>query len=124
MERADKIRRQVGRCMEELLQGTLTEAGLREILDTLDEGPPRQQLLFLRVDGSTISAGVIGMMMLEDGQVTEGPQDPREWPYGSVIDAIQDGWRVIKFPELALWIDERQTYEVGAEFVLEKRSES
>ena len=63
MERADKIRRQVGRCMEELLQGTLTEAGLREILDTLDEGPPRQQLLFLRVDGSTISAGVIGMMM-------------------------------------------------------------
>ena len=37
-----------------------------------------------------------------------------------VIDAIQDGWRVIKFPELALWADENRTYEVGGEFVLEK----
>ena len=120
MDKNNKIRRQVGRCLQELSQGTLTEAGLRAILDTLDEVPPRQQLLFLRVNGSTINASVIGMLMLENDEITEGPLDPEEWPYETVIDAIQNGWRVIKFPELALWVDERLTYEAGSEFVLEK----
>ena len=101
-----KLRGQVERCLEELAQGKLTESSLRAILKTLDEPPPRQQLLFLRVEGWTISSSVVGMMMLENGEINEGPLHPEDWQYKTVIDAIQDGWRVIKFPELALWVDE------------------
>ena len=115
----DRVRKRVEQCMEELSQGGVKEASLRAILDPLDE-PPRQQLLFLRVGGLTVNAEVVGMLVLEDGEIDEGPSDAEEWPYKSVIDAIQDGWRVIKFPELALWMDETRTYEVGGEFVLEK----
>ena len=117
---SSKIRRQIERCLEEFSAGTLTQSSLCAILEALDETGPRQQLLFLRVDGLTISSGVIGMMTLENGEIDQGPLDPKQWPYSTVIDAIQDGWRVIKFPELALWVDETRTYEIGGEFVLEK----
>ena len=120
MEEYSKIKAQVTRCLEEFAQGILTEASLNGILEAIEETPPRQQLLFLRVEGWTINSGVIGMLMLDNGEMSEGPLRPEDWPYKNVIDAIQDGWRVIKFPELALWIDETRTYEVGGEFVLEK----
>ena len=120
MEEYSKIKAQVDRCKEEFAQGVLTEASLNGILQALEEHPPRQRLLFLRVEGWTINSGVIGMLMLDNGEMSEGPLRPEDWPYKNVIDAIQDGWRVIKFPELALWIDETRTYEVGGEFVLEK----
>jgi hypothetical protein len=119
MAEHNSIRERVERCLEELSHGGVKETSLRAVLDALDE-PPRQQLLFLRVGGLTISAEVVGMLMLEDGEIDEGPLDPEEWPYKSVIEAIQAGWRVIKFPELALWVDETKTYEVGGEYVLEK----
>ena len=119
-----KIRQQVERCLEELSAGKLTEPSLRAILEAIDYARPRQQLLFLRVDGWTIDSSVIGLMRLDNGEIDQGPSDPEEWPYRTVIDAIQDGWRVIKFPELALWMDETRTHEVGSEFVLEKWSET
>jgi hypothetical protein len=120
MEEYSKIKAQVDRCLEEFAQGVLTEDSLHGILEAIEKSPPRQQLLFLRVEGWTINSGVIGMLMLDNGEINEGPLHPEDWPYKNVIDAIQDGWRVIKFPELALWIDETRTYEVGGEFVLEK----
>jgi hypothetical protein len=120
MDEYSKIKAQVERCLEEFMRGDLTQASLNGILEAMDETPPRQQLLFLRVEGWTIHSGVIGMLMLDNGEINEGPLNPEDWPYKTVIDAIQDGWRVIKFPELALWVDETRTYEVGGEFVLEK----
>jgi hypothetical protein len=120
MDEYSKIKAQVERCLEEFMRGDLTQASLHGILEAMDETPPRQQLLFLRVEGWTIHSGVIGMLMLDNGEINEGPLNPEDWPYKTVIDAIQDGWRVIKFPELALWVDETRTYEVGGEFVLEK----
>jgi len=118
----EKIRRQLERCLEEFSEGRLEEASLRAILETLDGAEPRQRLLFLRVEGWTIGSAAVGMMMLEGREIREGPPDPEEWPYKTVIDAIEDGWRIIKFPELALRVDETRTYEVGGEFVLEKWS--
>ena len=120
MDEYSKIKAQVERCLEEFMRGDLTQASLNGILEAMDETPPRQQLLFLRVEGWTIHSGVIGMLMLDNGEINEGPLNPEDWPYKTVIDAIQDGWRVIKFPELALWVDETRTYEVGGEFGLEK----
>lgn len=41
-------------------------------------------------------------------------------PYENVLEAVRDGWRIIKFPELALLVDERRTIGLGCEFVLER----
>lgn len=115
-----EVKQQLENCLRALAEGTLTEAELRSVLTTLDAAPPRQQLLFLRTAGPTVDSGVVGMLLLNHGQLQEGPENPDDWPFHSVIDAIQDGWRVTKFPELSLAIDETRTYEVGCEFILEK----
>ena len=52
----------------------------------------------------------------------DGPADPEEWPYRTVVEAIRDGWRVIQFPNLALLLDEKRSYGLGCEFILERRS--
>ena len=50
----------------------------------------------------------------------EEPPFEGRWRYETVIDAINDGWRVISFPNMALSLDENRTYGLGFEFVLEK----
>jgi hypothetical protein len=50
----------------------------------------------------------------------ENPLGNDDRPYGAVLEAIRDGWRVIKFPEQALMLDESRTCALGAEFVLER----
>ncbi len=114
------IRQRLEACLRACDERTLTAADVRAAADLIDAAAPRQQLLFLRAEGPTINSGVVGMLLYKDGTFDEGPADPDDWPYQSVAAAIDDGWRVVKFPELALCIDERQTYEVGLEFVLEK----
>ena len=79
-----------------------------------------QDLLYLHTEKTSITSPARGMRILLDGVLSDGPEDPEDWPYKTVLDAIQDGWRVIKFPELALMADEGRTYGVGCEFILEK----
>lgn len=116
----ENIKNQVHYCLEMLSEGRLDSDHLNSILRTIKNYRYRQRLLFLRVEGWTVNSPVVGLMLLEDNEISEGPVNPEDWPYNTVIDAIEEGWRVIKFPELALHVDERQTYEVGGEFVLEK----
>ena len=60
------------------------------------------------------------MRILQNGKLSDGPRNPEEWPYKTVLDAILDGWRVIKFPEMVLLLDDKRTYGLGCEFILEK----
>ena len=116
-----KIKQHIETCIEELKQGTLTEQHLVRLLDLLDEeAPKRQDLLYLQASGTSVGSGVVGMSIVEDGQISDGSSDPSKWPYRMVLDAMRDGWRVIKFPELALLMDESRTYALGCEFILEK----
>ena len=80
----------------------------------------RQDLLYLQASGTSPASSVVGMLLVENGQLSEGPANPDEWPYRSVLDAIRDGWRVVQFPNLALLVDESRTYGIGCEFILEK----
>jgi len=57
---------------------------------------------------------------MEDGKIHEAPEDPGEWPYNTVIDAVNDGWRIVKFPELALLYQEPDDSGLACEFILEK----
>ena len=107
----------------ELQQGTLTEAGLRQgIADIVGtESPKRQDILYLQAVTTSPGAAVVGMLLVEDGELREGPPDPEDWPYQTVLEAVRDGWRIISFPNMALLtVDEKEFYGLGAEFILER----
>jgi hypothetical protein len=113
---ADKLDQAIG----ELRAGTLQESTLAAIRDEVAAGPATQDLLYLQAAGTDVNSEVIGMRLVLNGEVSDGPDDPDDWPYQTVLEAIRDGWRIIDFPNLALLLDESRTYAYGAEFVLEK----
>ena len=112
------MREQIQDWLDKLRHSTLQAADLQTALDQ----SPRQQLLYLQAGSIGVDSTVTGMALECDGQVHEGPQDPADWPYQTVLAAINDGWRVVKFPELALLLEEDKTYGLGCEFILEKLS--
>ena len=119
-------RQQIQGWLDKLRAGTLAEADLQQALDHLSNGtsdgnsPKRQRLLYLNTGNTGVDSQVLGMSMVENGQILEGPDDVDEWPYNSVLEAMNDGWRVIKFPEMALLLQEDKTFGLGCEFILEK----
>ena len=107
----------------ELQQGALTEANLRQgIADIVGaDNPKRQDVLYLQAVTTSPGAAVVGMLLLEDGELCEGPPDSEDWPYQTVLEAVRDGWRIISFPNMALLaVDEKEFYGLGAEFILER----
>jgi hypothetical protein len=109
--------------IEAFRRGELTEEKLRQALEELSGGESkRQDLLYLQTDSTSLTSVAHGMSILKDGEISEGPADPEEWPYKTPLDAIRDGWRVIQFPNMALMLDESKTYGLGCEFILERWS--
>ncbi|MCY4111208.1 MAG: hypothetical protein OXF96_04620 [Chloroflexi bacterium] len=107
--------------LAELRAGTLQESTLAAIRDEVAAAEAAtQDLLYLQASGTDLNSEVIGMRIVLDGEVSDGPDDPDDWPYQTVLEAVRDGWRIIDFPNLALLLDESRTYAYGAEFVLEK----
>ena len=117
-----ELRQQIEKWREKLRAGTLADSDFREYLQALnrDGSRPRQRLLYLQTGTTGVDSEVLGMSIVEDGQVIEGPVDAGEWPYKTVMEAMQDGWRVVKFPEMALLLQENVTFGFGCEFILEK----
>ena len=124
------IREQVERCIEELRRGELTEEGLQGVLDSIDRRrgrrgrKRRQDLLYLQTRSTSIDYPVLGMRILENGVLWDGPRDPEEWPYKTVLEAVNDGWRIVKFPEMAVLLDESRSYGLACEFILERIREA
>ena len=114
-----KINKHVERCVAELQAGTLTEATLWNIIDVVNQSQT-QDILYLQALTNSPTSEVVGMRIIENGEISDGPADPKDWPYHTIIDAIRDGWRVIKFPEMALMLDESRTYGLGFDFILER----
>jgi hypothetical protein len=119
---ADKV--QIQEWLEKFRDGTLTEDDFQRVLNRLNDQPReskiQQKLLYLHTSTTGVNSEVLAMALVENGRIFEGPEDPAEWPYNSVIAAINDGWRVIKFPEMALLLQEDKTFGLGCEFILEK----
>jgi len=103
-------------------QGQLTEAGLRQALDRPQPAAQRQDLLYLQATSTSLVASILGMTLVQAGQIAGPVTGGAEWPYANVLEAIRDGWRVIKFPELVLLLVEERTISLGCEFILEKWS--
>ena len=114
------IKQHLEECIEQLRRGELTEARLRELGETIGgNNGNRQSLLFLQSNTSSVTERVIGMQLIQDGVVSDGPFNAADWPYKSVLEAINDGWRVIRFP-VQLPVGHTQDTHLSCEFVLEK----
>ena len=109
-------------CVTALRDGRLTEQALRDAFGAVANGGGgrRQDLLYLQASTVGLDCGILGLRMVINGEFDDGPDDPQDWPYKSVLDALRDGWRIISFPDLSLLVDESKTYGLGHEFILEK----
>lgn len=103
--------------------GTLTVEEFRRGINALlpQDGEKRQDILYLQSNNTSLEGKVIGMMLIEDGQLSEGPSDPEDWPYKTVLEAVSAGWRIISFPNMALLaVSESDPHGLGFEFILER----
>jgi len=75
-------------------------------------GYPRQQSAAGSAE-TGLDAYLVGFRMVCEGQFVDGPEREEDWPYHNVLEAIRDGWRLIRFPNMALCFDENQTYGLG-----------
>ena len=108
------------KCIEWLGQGTLTESHLRDLRSAIAKSRDKHQhLLYLQTATTAVTSEVIGMLMVKDGAVSDGPFDYTDWPYKTVLEAINDGWRVIRFP-VQLPVGHTQDTHITCEFILEK----
>ena len=104
---------------QKLQAGDFTEADLQTLETLLAE--PRQLVLYL-YSKSTNMRSAIASWALYDPTVPYEPTLPsQDVPYDSVIEALNDGWRIVQFPraELYQFSDVDNTY-LGYEFILEK----
>jgi len=83
----------------------------------------KQDLLYLTTSGTSPVSPILSILLVQNGQVQSMPKDADEWPYQFFLDAINDGWRVVKFPEQSLLLSEERSYGLGCEYVLEKINE-
>ena len=121
----DQAQQLVRKCIDELRAGQLTEKRLLELEDALAPQPARRwDLLYLQAAKTSEVSDVVGMRLISNGEVVYPLPEPEDWPYKTVLEAINDGWRVVKFPELALLMDESRTYGLSCEFILERKSTS
>ena len=117
---SSNIKQYLEGCIEHLRRGELTESRLRELGEAIGaKNGHRQSLLYLQSNTSSVTERVIGMQLIQDGVVSDGPFDAADWPYKSVLEAINDGWRVIRFP-VQLPVGHTQDTHLSCEFILEK----
>ncbi len=104
---------------KKLQAGNFTEADLQRLEVLLTK--PRQMVLYL-YSKSTSMRSAIASWALYDPTVSYKPTLPsQDAPYDSVIEAVNDGWRIVQFPraELYQFSDVDNAY-LGYEFILEK----
>ena len=119
---SENIRAWLTRSRAKWTQYTLTEADWDELESLATE--PRQQVLYLYSKSTNMRSPLAGWV-LYDATRPQEPQLPSDQaPYGSVLEAVADGWRVVQFPILKLYDYEGQDNDyVGFEFILEKMVE-
>lgn len=105
--------------IEKLKAGELTEMDLRAVTAALNS---EKQLILYLYSKSTNLRSPLGGWALYDPTAPDEPVLPsQDAPYASVLDAVNDGWRIVQFPrpELYNFTDVDNAY-LTYEFVLEK----
>ena len=111
-----------------LKNGKLSPSDLDELLTRVRAGGGTrlQRLLYLHAATPSIRSEVLAMAIHEPvaGSITESRGTPQDWPYGTVHDAILDGWQIVHFPDQRAPFDDREIDLVGYEFILQKLEEA
>lgn len=104
--------------------GALNSNELRKGLSALvEDSARRQDLLYIQATSTAPTSPAIGMTLVQNGEMVAPPADADAWPYQSVLDAINEGWRVVSFPNMALLaLSADDPHGLGFEFILEKWS--
>ena len=116
----EPVKRQLHQCLDKFRAGELSEQDLLQALESANSQTP-QRLLYLQAESTLVTSRISGMSIVDADGVHDGPDHPDDWPYQTVHEAMLDGWRIVKFPEMALMMaGEETTYGLGCEFILEK----
>ena len=85
----------------------------------------RQQVLIVWSASSSLDSKLIGWAF-HDGTAGDGPQPSGDPPYSSVVDALQQGWRLLQISPLIppYPSHERDTSFLKHEFLLERMIDS
>jgi hypothetical protein len=104
---------------EKLRSGTLAEDDLTH-LEGLVTGSI-QSVLYLYSKSTSMRAGIAGWVMVDPTRPHEPTLPSQDPPYGSVVEAVKDGWRIIPFPNPTLYsFSDTDNGYLGFEFILEK----
>ena len=106
-------------CIEKLKAGELTETDLHNVNAVLNS---EKQLILYLYSKSTNLRSPLGGWALYDPTAPDEPVLPsQDAPYTSVLEAVNDGWRIVQFPrpELYDFTDVDNAY-LTYEFILEK----
>ena len=116
-----QVKEHLEQCLDKFRAGTLTEGDLQQALENIDAAAKPQRLLYLQATNTSVTSAVEGMSIVDSDGVHNGPDEPEDWPYQTVHEAMLDGWRIVKFPEMTLMlVGENETYGLGCEFILQK----
>ena len=123
----DQLTAQLKRIKARFEDGELTREDIDEAITLVENaetkhgrGNGRQGLLYLQALTTNPHSAVVGISIYEDGADSDGLDENGEFRYRSIKEALDDGWRIIKFPEASLAMREQDTYGLGYEFVLER----
>lgn len=127
----DPLTAQLNRIRARFEDGMLTREDIDEAIALVEAqsengdakhgpGNGRQSLLYLQAPTTNPHSAVVGISIYEDGTDSDGLDENGEFRYRSIKEALDDGWRIIKFPEASLAMREQDTYGLGYEFVLER----
>ena len=106
-------------CIEKLKADELTETDLHNVNAVLNS---EKQLILYLYSKSTNLRSPLGGWALYDPTAPDEPVLPsQDAPYTSVLEAVNDGWRIVQFPrpELYDFTDVDNAY-LTYEFILEK----
>ena len=121
----EQVKRKLEEGLAKFREDKLTEQDLLQAIENVEstnrKEKPAQRLLYLQAENTKLTSIVEGMSFVDENGVHDGPDNPEDWPYQTVHEAMLDGWRVLKFPEMAMMmVGEQTTFGVGCEFILEK----
>jgi hypothetical protein len=114
-----EIKTQLQLCLERFRQGKLSEQDLQTAVDLVNR-PKKQSILYIQAPTTMPHDIAIGMSIFEEGKDPEGTDENGEFLYPSLKAALDDGWRIIKFPGMTSGMDDQNSYGLGFEFVLER----
>ena len=80
-----------------------------------------QTLLYLYSQSTNVRSALAGWALFDPATADEPVLPSQDAPYGSVLDALRDGWRIVQFPRPESYrFSDLDNHYLGFEFILEK----